>query len=88
MTPAENFKDIMEQDYETDYDRKGCDVFDGLAIMRQYVNNDLIVAADHDIVYSVEIQELIDGGINLGDVVQLGKLGWHVSEFDTLAHYV
>ena len=69
--------------------RAGCAVYLGLKIMSKYMGTaDLIVAADHDIVYSVELQELLDGGITESDIIQLRKQGWHVSEFDTLAQYV
>lgn len=89
MTPIERFKEIMEEDTVGSWDRKGCDIFNGLKIISRYIPDAfLIVAAEHDIIYSVEVQELLDAGIKETDITQLSELNWHVSEFDSLAHYV
>ena len=84
----DKFKAILDEDYGYDDKLVGDYVLRGLKIIEGYLpNKTLIEGADHDILYSVDIEDLIDAGITEGDVVMLGKFGWHVSD-DYLAHFV
>lgn len=62
----------------------------GLLIISNYIGEKrLIEAAEHDMIYSVELQELLDAGIRETDIEELRNLGWHVNdEFDCLAKFV
>ena len=55
--------------------------FEGLKIISKYTNK-LIVGAEHDIIHSEEVENLIKAGITEEDVIQLAKLNWMIDEWD------
>ena len=57
-----------------------CNVFLGLKIMKKYIPSAGIEGAEHDVVYSVDIEELIKAGISEEDVIMLNKLNWMVED--------
>lgn len=62
---------------------KGDNFFQGLQIIAKYIDpmkEDLIVAAEHDMIYSVEGQQLLDAGITDDDLVALAGLNWSFDE--------
>lgn len=63
-------------------------IFLGLEIMRKYIPEATIEAAEHDIVYATSVDELLEAGITKEDVVLLlGKLNWHIEDYDSFAHF-
>jgi len=64
----------------------GDNAYQGLQIISKYTNS-LIVAAEHDIIYSEGIEQLINKGITKEDCIALNKLHWHI-ECDCLACFV
>lgn len=83
---SEVFEELLDQDYNSDL--KGDWVFEGMKILDKYLpNQNLIEGADHDIIYSVDIDELIEAGITKEDVIMLGKFNWHTQD-GYLAHFV
>ena len=87
MTTRDNFIELLETDNDYDYD--GCPILQGLQIIANYMpGKRLIEGADHDIIYSVDIDTLIDAGITVSDVIMLGNYNWHVADEEYLANYV
>ena len=68
---------------ETKSNYVGDNVFQGLLIIGNYINNfkkDVVVAVAHDILYSVEIDELLDFGLTKKDAFILAELGWMLDD--------
>jgi hypothetical protein len=83
----ERFLEILD-DSGNDVVMSGDSVFDGLTIVSKYITNkSLIQGADHDIIYSVGINELVNSNITEDDVINLRKMNWIVMD-NYLAHYV
>jgi len=82
----EEFLEIIENT-EMELSLEGDLKFLALEIMHKYVDN-VLGAAEHDIVYGCDIDELIEGGITEEEVVLLAKYGWHVEDEDYMASFV
>ena len=83
----EGFVELMgEEDYSSGWE--GCNVFSGLEIIRKYIPGAGIEGADHDIVYSVDIDKLVEAGITEEDTMKLRGLNWMVEDNDYLACHV
>lgn len=80
----ELFDKIFE---DTDSKWEGDNAFKGLQILSKYTDN-LIQGADHDIIYSEDVDVLIEKGIVESDVIELAKLNWTISEYEYLACFV
>jgi len=89
MITYEKFEEIFET---TDSNWNGDNCFQGLMIISKYIDpnkKDLITGAEHDIVYSVGIEELIKAGITEEDATALSKLNWSFdTEYDCLSCFV
>lgn len=87
----DEFIEIMDDSkYSTEY--IGDDtVFEGLKILKKY-GPFRIEGAEHDIIYCVSVEKIVDAGITKKDAILLSRMGWHVdSEIDYpgfLAHFV
>jgi hypothetical protein len=79
----EEIEKIMEKDY--DYITNKDSVFEGLKIIAKYTD-DVVGAAEHDIIYSEDVEVLIEAGITKEDVEMLAKLNWHIEE-DCFCHF-
>lgn len=85
------FKELMKADGSVDME--GDNALRGLELIRKILDPNgalkptVLCAAEHDIIYSVGISELIDAGITEEDVVQLRKLNWMCSD-DTLSCFI
>jgi len=75
----ERFVEIMEND-NYDVDWKGCNVISGLKIITKYLPDKGIEGAEHDIVYSVMISEILEAGITEEDAIRLRKLNWMIDD--------
>lgn len=63
-------------------------VLTGLNIIAKYCNKPVINAAEHDIIYSVDVDDIIET-ITEEDATKLRQLGFGIdSEFDCLYHFV
>jgi uncharacterized protein YihD (DUF1040 family) len=81
----ERLEEIFE---ETDSKWEGDNAFQGLQILAKYTDADVVCAAEHDIIYSVEIAEVIDD-LTEEDAIKLAKLNWHIDgEFWCFACFV
>ena len=83
---SKRFEEIFE---ETDSDLSNIDgdnAYLGLQIIAKYTKR-LICGAEHDMIFSESIDNLIENGITEEDVIQLSKLNWMI-EYDSLACFV
>jgi len=68
-------------DDNSDWD--GDNAWQGLQILAKYVNpmkTDLIAGADHDVIYSVNVDEVLNAGLTEEDAKALRKLNWMIDE--------
>ena len=82
----EEFEEIMESDFSCSKTDRDCSIFLGLLIIREFLPKAGIEAAQHDIVFSVGVDELIEAGITKEKAGDLRRLGWMIDE-DSLAHF-
>ncbi len=82
----EEFETIFKSE---DTDWTGDNAFKGLQIIAKYINvehNDILEGAGHDIIYSADVDDLIENGITKEDTIALKKLNWMIdSDGDCLA---
>ncbi len=84
------FEELMSNE-EYDGGWKGDNAFQGLQIIAKYLTpeeNNLIGSAEHDIIYSSDVDELLNAGITEEDAVALRNLNWMIDETDCLACFV
>jgi len=80
--------DEIIQIFEKDSGKwEGDNCFKGLQIISKYTKN-IIQGADHDIIYSEDIEILIEHGMTKKEFVQLRKLNWHIEDGTYLACFV
>lgn len=83
----EEFKKIMTECVPIAWE--GDSALKGLNIIHKYLpDKTILVAAEHDIIYSVDVDELIDAGLTDEDANELRALNWGISEFDSLCCFV
>ncbi len=68
--------------------QKGCNAIKGLLIIQKYLPLDGVEGANHDIIYSVDIDRLIEAGITEADAIYLRRQNWMVEDDMYLACYV
>jgi hypothetical protein len=85
----ERFREIFSADYTGQ--QEGDTIFQGLKIIEKYISplkSDIIIAAEHDEIFSVDIAELITADISEEDIISLRNFGWRISERGGLSHFV
>ena len=88
MTRKQFDKIMGNDDAETNIP-EGCNAVIGLKIIQKYLPLNGIEAADHDIIYSVDVDKIVEAGITEEDAKRLREINWMIdSEADTLACYV
>jgi hypothetical protein len=80
----EQVEEIFEND-ETSWDGDNC--FQGMQIIAKYTDN-VVCGADHDIVYSADLDDLIEAGLTIEDANELRKLNWMLEDNDYLSCFV
>jgi len=83
-----DIEDVEKIFEETDAKWEGNNTTKGLAIINSFLPDSGIEGADHDIIYSCNIQELIDAGATKEDFEKLAKLNWMVQDSEYLACFV
>ena len=83
----EMFEDIFGKDSDMGMMGDGDNALNGLNIIKKYMPKKGIEGVDHDIIYSVGVEELIEAGITIEDTEKLSKLNWMIQD-DYLACYV
>ena len=71
---------------ETESQWEGDNAFQGLQILSKYTNK-LINGADHDIIFSCDIDDVIET-ITEDDAIALAKLNWIIEEDSYFACFV
>ena len=84
MITREKFDEIFET---TESNWEGDNALTGLLIISKYIKDTVLVAAEHDCIYSVGVDELIAAGITEEDVTTLRLNNWG-GEDDTLYCFV
>lgn len=81
------FNKILNQDNTGDY--SGDNALQGLNIIAKYFKNDedILTGADHDIIYSVSVDDLIKAKVTEEDARALRWLNWMIED-EYLACYV
>ncbi len=88
----EEFVTIMADDndtFDSDFFHKLKDdnAMLGLLLIRKYMPLAGITGADHDVIFSVGVDDLVEAGITKEDTFMLKKLNWMI-EHDVLACFV
>lgn len=83
MITKEEIKQIFN---DVDSQWNGDNAFQGLQILSKYTDN-LIQGAGQDIIWSVDVDEIIELGITKEDITKLSLLNWMIDE-DCLACFV
>ncbi len=73
---------------ETASEWEGENTMQGLVIITSFLPKSGVEGADHDIIYSCYVQDLIDAGAKREDFVKLAKLNWMIQDNECLACYV
>jgi hypothetical protein len=76
------------EEYESEIHKMKCDhALVGLQILSKYTNR-VIQCAEHDIIYSIAIEDAIEKGITDEDCIELAKLNWMAYEGEYFACFV
>ena len=67
---------------------EGDNAMQGLKIIEKYAPKHCVEGAGHDIIYSAEVDELIDGGITRHDAEELRRLNWMIEDETCLSCFV
>jgi len=85
----ELFEELMTHD-ETEWE--GDNALQGLLIIAKYFDIKkyvILEAAEHDEIYSVDVDKLIEAGITEEDTIALRKLNWMIEKgYDCLSCFV
>lgn len=74
-------KQLQEIFDQTEAEWEGDNAFQGLQIIRKYFpDKDVICGAEHDVLYSVDADDLCEAGLTDEDARALRKLNWHIDE--------
>lgn len=85
----ERFIEIMEDEDIKHVRPDGDTALAGLNLIAKYLPKKGVEAAEHDIIYSVDVDDIVEAGITEEDVVQLRTWNWMYDEdTDGLAHFV
>ena len=84
---TEEIRKIFDETESELHKIDGDNAFMGLEILSKYTKN-LIKGAGHDIIYSIDIEEVIELNITDEDLIQLAKLNWMIHEENELACFV
>lgn len=82
-------EEIIEifENVESSYKEKIDSTFIGLSIISKY-SNYVIQGANHDVIWSEDIDNLIDADITNEDIRELASLGFFIEDGSYLAKYV
>jgi len=74
----DTFKELLKGDDHLKYEKDN--VLLGLNIIAKYLPNKGVEAAEHDIIYSVSVDEILAAGITEEDVIELANLNWIIED--------
>lgn len=76
----ERFEEIMNDDSIETIFPDDCNVVVGLNIIRKYIPKAGIEGVEHDVIYSVDVEELVNAGITEEDTTKLREINWMINE--------
>lgn len=82
----EELEELFNSDYESDNTVQSR-ILAGMNIIIKYCPDADIEAAEHDIIYSEYVDNVLEAGLTKEDAEQLHKYGWMIEE-DSFAHFV
>ena len=84
----EKFIEIMDGDSKlSEYSK--CTALLGLNLIAKYLPKSGVEAANHDIIYACDVDQLLDAGITEEDAIELRNMNWMIDEdCDCLACFV
>lgn len=86
MLTIDELEEIFKEDNDIDW--KGDNALIGLNIISKYFPNKTVLqGADHDIIYSVDIYEIVEAKLTTVDAIKLRNLNWMIQD-DMLCCYV
>lgn len=83
-----DIEDVEKIFEETNAEWEGENTMQGLVIITSFLPKSGVEGADHDIIYSCGVQELIDAGAKKEDFEKLAKLNWMINDGEYLACFV
>ena len=86
----EKFEEIMTNDKIGGklLSEPGCNALKGLFIITKYLPNAGIEGANHDIIYFVDVNKIVNAGITEEDTILLRKYNWMIEDSSYLACFV
>lgn len=87
MTEKEFVEIMNDDDIKTDFG-DGCNACDGLYIIQKYISTKGIEYAEHDVIGSVSVSEIVKAGITKEDAIKLRSLNWMIEDYEYLACFV
>jgi len=84
----EQFETIMNDESVESKFPEGDNALVGLNIIAKYLPRKGIEGAEHDIIYSVDVEEIVEAGITEEDTRRLKELNWMIEEETCLACFV
>ncbi|MCK9446309.1 hypothetical protein M0Q50_05395 [bacterium] len=82
----EKFEKIFDETEDDLSNIDGDNAYLGLQIIAKYTKN-IIRCAEHDVIFSESIENIIENGITEEDIIQLRKLNWMI-DHDSLACFI
>lgn len=78
---------ILEEDFAGSWE--GDNALQGLKVISEYFpNKTVLVGADHDIIYSVSAEDLLEAGLTEEHAWELSRLNWMLYDDYYMACYV
>ena len=88
MITEERFLEIMNDESTQTNFPEGDNALMGLNIIAKYLPNKGIEGADHDVIYSVDIDEIVNAGITEEDTKKLKEINWGIEDGSYLSCFV
>lgn len=86
---TEEINQIFENTKSELHKIEGDNALLGLILLSKYkTKKDVLRSAEHDIIYSFSIDDVIELDITDEDLTELARINWHISEYDCLACFV
>jgi len=88
MLSRKEFDKIMDGDSHLENYPNKDNTLLGLNLINKYLpEDDVLTGADHDIIYSVGVDQLLEAGLTKEDAIELRNLNW-MTQDDYLACFV
>lgn len=65
-----------------------CTAMEGLLILSKYTDESVVIGASHDIIYSIDVDTAINGGLTKEEAGRLKSLNWAIRDEEYFAHFI